>query len=471
MTSSGDKFERGPLEQELSVGEFQKNGHAPRQIVSSHSEREQGAGGGGAGQAQTADEPADERRKHHRSDRHFQRPVHHLDDARERQAVVTCKGPDLPRQGRQDRRAHEPLADGHERHERDGPSASERVVDDLGHREARFCGKHGVDVWAHTGRQTDDDEPAHDAAHANRGHDADGHPVGGVSCLLGHVDAGIERADGPDGRHERETELPPDGPVGVVLHGAEDELAVVEAGVDGGSDGQRDQKQHDDARVAHHRRGLQPRDVLRAKAGAQRLCKYACSKNAVCFSCGNLEISIFCEVHRSQDFLCVSVPDAHEPGAEGQRVRQANEVRERDLDAFWRVVVRPEVEPAAGWNGRRQLAHGHAHKEDEHRRDQPRPHKAARPGREPRARDRRDRRQQPHDTVRDAKHLHRGKRSLELLLVPDLVEQVLVAVGVLGVDGADGRHQRGRPLRQHRRDCVRHIWASYMSGMMAYIAG
>ncbi|KAG7908517.1 hypothetical protein KL907_002007 [Ogataea polymorpha] len=346
-----------------------KNGHAPCQIVSSHSQRKQSIGGGGACQTQTANEPADKRRKHHCSDRHFQRLVHHLHDIGERQAVVPGKGPDLPRQGRQDGGAHEPLADGHEGHERNGPPASERVVDDLGHREARFCGKHGVDVGAHTRRQTDDDEPADNAAHTDGGHDPDGHSVRGVSGLLRHVDAGIERADGPDGCHEREAELPPSGPVGIVLHGAEDELAIVEGGVDGGSNGQRNQKQHDDARVAHHGRGLQPRDVLRAKAGAQGLCKYACSKNAVRFSRGDFEISIFCKVHCCQDFFCISVPDAHEPGAEGQRIRQANQVRERDLDAFWRVVVRPEVEPAAGRDGRRELAHGNAKKKDEHRRN------------------------------------------------------------------------------------------------------
>ncbi|KAG7803817.1 hypothetical protein KL944_000686 [Ogataea haglerorum] len=386
------QVERPRPEQVFSARELQENGHAPRQIISCHAERKQSIRGGGAGQTQAADEPADERRKHHCSDRHLELPVHHLDDACEWQAVVPGKSPDLPREGRQDGGAHEPLADGHERHERDGPPASERVVDDLGHREARVGREHGLDVLAHTGRQTDDDEPAHDAAHADRAHDPDRHSVRGVSGLLGHVDAGVERTDGPDGRHEGETELPPDRPIRVVLHGAEDELAVVEARVDRRSDRERNQKQHDDARVAHHRRGLQPRDVLRAKAGAQGLCEDACSKNAVCFSCGYLEISIFRKVHCCQDFLCVSVPDTHEPGAEGKRVRQANQVRERDLDAFWRIVVRPEVEPAARGDGRRQLAHRHSKQEDEHRRDQPGPQKTAGSCGEPRARDRRDRR-------------------------------------------------------------------------------
>ena len=252
------------------------------------------------------------------------------------------------------------------------------------------------------------------------------------------MDAGVEGSDGPHGGHHGQAELPALGPVGVVLHLGEDEVAVVEAAlVDFGADGDGDEEEDQQARVGDGGDGLQHGDVFRGDAGGDTLEDDAGRKDAVGLARGDLEVAVFGEVDGGKDLLGVTVGDGDGACAEGHGVGEADQEGERDPDALRGVVEGPVVQAAGGGDCGGQLGHGDADGEDEHGGDEPRPQEACRPGREPRGGDGGHRGKDAHDGVRDSEDLERGEPPLELLLVADLGKQGFVVDGGLGVELLD----------------------------------
>ena len=273
--------------------------------------------------------------------------------------------------------------------------------------------------------------------------------------------AGVERADRPHCGHHGETELPALGPVGVVLHLGEDEAAVVEAAhVDLGADGHGDEEEDQQACVGDGRYCLQHCDVFGRDAGCQALEDDARGEHAVRLARGDVEVSVFREIHGCEDLLGVAVGDGDGARTQGHGVCQSDEERQRHPDLLWGVVERPVVQPARRGDRGRQLRHRHADRQNQHRRDGPRPQEPGRACREPCCGDGGHRGEDAHDGVRDPEDLERGEPSLQLLLVSDFCKQRLVVgccswvelgdVRLVGVDVVHSRLQR----REHRRGGV-----------------
>lgn len=89
-----------------------------------------------------------------------------------------------------------------------------------------------------------------------------------MASFLAHVDAGVECADGPDGRHPREHKSPALGPGCEVLRVSEDICSRVDLSpADGFTDGQGEDSGQDEADVAHDTGGLDFGHDARAEDG------------------------------------------------------------------------------------------------------------------------------------------------------------------------------------------------------------
>ncbi|KAH3668852.1 hypothetical protein OGAPHI_002607 [Ogataea philodendri] len=134
-------------------------------------------GGGRADQTETSKQKSEDSSVHDSSDWSGELSVDHLDNWGEWQSIVSGKSPDLSGDGSQNGGAHQPLAEGDKRHERNGPVLSQSVVDDLGDWATELGGKNSIDIWAHACGNDDTDEESKSETSGHRTNDTNWNTV------------------------------------------------------------------------------------------------------------------------------------------------------------------------------------------------------------------------------------------------------------------------------------------------------